>query len=100
MDLEALMRTLGGRYDGCVADQRVVDTRVRDQVGLELVQIDVQRTIESQRRGDRADNLSYQAVEMLIIGTGNVKIASADIVHSFVVNQERAVGVLDSTVSR
>lgn len=41
MDLEALVSTLGGRDDGSVADKRVVDTGVGDQVGLELVQVDV-----------------------------------------------------------
>ena len=47
-DLEALVSDLGRRNDGCVTDQRVVDTRVRDKVGLELVQVDVERTVESQ----------------------------------------------------
>lgn len=66
MNLEALMLALGGGNDGGVADERVVNTRVRDQVGLELVQIDIESTIESQGRGDGADNLSNQAVKMLI----------------------------------
>jgi hypothetical protein len=38
---------LCGRYNWSIADQGVVDTRVRDQVGLELVEIDVEGTIES-----------------------------------------------------
>lgn len=57
VDLEALVRALAGGDDGSVADQGVVDTGVRDQVGLELVQIDVQRTVEPQGRGDGADDL-------------------------------------------
>lgn len=52
VDLEALVGALGCRDDRRVADQRVVDAWVRDQVSLELVEIDVQRAIEPERRGD------------------------------------------------
>jgi hypothetical protein len=52
VDLEALVGALAGRDDRGIADERVVDTRVRDQVGLELVEIDVERTVEPKRRGD------------------------------------------------
>jgi hypothetical protein len=75
-----------------------VDTRVRDQVGLELVQIDVERTVEAQRRGDRADNLGNQAVQVLITGARNVKVATADVVDGLVVDEESAVGVFDRAV--
>jgi hypothetical protein len=99
-DLEALVGALLGRDDRRVTNERVVDTRVRHKVGLELVQIDVERTIEAQRRGDGANNLGDEAVEMLVVGTGNVQAASADVVDSFVVNEEGAVGVLDGAVCR
>lgn len=75
-----------------------MDTRVGDQVGLELVQIDVEGTVKSKRRGDRADDLGDQAVQVLVVGTGNVKVASANIVNGLVVNQESAVRVLDGAV--
>ena len=77
-----------------------MDARVGHKVGLELVQINVERTVESQAGRDRADNLSNQAVEVLIVRAGNVQAATADIVHSLVVNEERAVGVLDGAMSR
>lgn len=98
--LEALVGALVGRDDRSIADQRVVDTRVRDQVGLELVQIDVKRTVEAQGRGDRADDLSNQAVEVLVARTRNVKVATADVVDGLVVDEESAVGVLDRAVGR
>ena len=94
------MGALLGRDDRRVTNERVVDTRVRHKVGLELVQIDIERTIEAQRRGDGANNLGDEAVEMLVVGTGNVQAASADVVDSFVVNEEGAVGVLDGAVCR
>lgn len=76
-----------------------MDTRVRDKVSLELVQIDIQSTIEAQTGGDGADNLSNQAVQMLIVGTRDVQVATADVVHSFVINEESAVRILDGAVS-
>lgn len=75
-----------------------MDTRVGDQVGLELVQVDVEGTIEAQRRGNGADDLGDQAVEMLIAGTGNVQVATANVVDSLVVNKEGAVRVLNGAV--
>lgn len=52
LDRVGLVGGLGGRDDGRVGDQREVDTRVRHQVGLELVQVDVQGSIETQGSGD------------------------------------------------
>jgi len=89
-----------GRDNRRVTDERVVDTGVWHKVGLELVQIDIERTIEAQAGGDGADDLSDQAVEMLVVGTGNIQAAPADVVDSFVVDKEGAVGVLDGAVCR
>jgi hypothetical protein len=77
-----------------------VNTRVWHQVGLELVQVDVKSSVEAQTGGDRADNLSNQTVEVLIVGTRNVQAATADIIDSLVVDEERAVGVLNGAVGR
>lgn len=94
------MGALAGRDDGGVADQRVVDTRIGDQVGLELVEVDVQGTVKSQGRGDGADDLGNEAVHVLIIGTWDVQIPSADVVDGLIVHQEGAVGVFNGAVSR
>jgi hypothetical protein len=68
-----------------------VDTRVRDQVGLELVQVHVESTIKAEGRGNRRDDLGNQTVEMLVAGTGNVQVAAANVVDGLVVDQEGAV---------
>jgi hypothetical protein len=94
------MRALLSRDNRRVADERVVDTRVRHKVGLELIEINIESTIEAQTRSNGADNLSNQAVEMFVVGTRNVQVATADIVDSLVVNEERAVGILDGAVGR
>lgn len=98
--LEALVRALAGRNDRSVADKRVVNTRVWDQIGLELVQIHVECTIEAQGGSNGADDLGDQTVEVLIAWARNVQVATADVVHSFVVDEEGAVGVLDCAVGR
>jgi hypothetical protein len=72
LDLEALVATAVAANDRSVRDQRVVDTRERHQVSLELVQVEA--------------------------GAGNVQVATADIVHGLVVDQESTVRVLDGAV--
>lgn len=51
-----LVGGLGGADDGGIGNQREVDTGVRDQVGLELVQVDVQGTVEAERGGNRGND--------------------------------------------
>jgi hypothetical protein len=77
-----------------------VDAGIWNQVCLELIQVHVQRAIESQRRSDAADDLGDQSVQVLKGWTWDIKVSTANIVHSFVVNQEGAVRVLDRGVSR
>jgi len=86
MDLEALVRAFLARNDRCVADQWIVDARVWHQVGLELIQVDVESTIEAKARRDGADDLGNQTVEMLIIRTRNVEVAAANVVDGLVVD--------------
>jgi hypothetical protein len=49
VDRVGLVGSLGGGDDGSIGDEREVDTGVGDQVGLELVQVDVQGAVESER---------------------------------------------------
>lgn len=98
MNLETFMRASVAGHNWCVADQRVVDAGIWDQVGLEFVQIDVQCPIEPQARSDRTDNLGDETVEMLVAGTGNVEVAMTDVIHGLVVHKECTIGVLNGTV--
>jgi hypothetical protein len=77
-----------------------VDAWVRHQVGLELVQVDVKSTIKAQAGGDGTHDLSNQTVEVLIVGTRDIQTATADIVDSFVVNEEGTIAVFNRAVSR
>lgn len=75
-----------------------MNTRERNQVSLELVQIHVESTVEAQTRSDRADDLGNQAVQVFVAGTGNVQVAATDVVNGLIVHQKGAVGMLDGAV--
>ena len=55
-DRVGLVSGLGGGDDGGVGNEREVNAGVRDQVGLELVQVDVQGTVEAERGSDGRDD--------------------------------------------
>ena len=56
LDGVGLVGSLGSRDDWCVSNQREVDAGVRDKVGLEFVQIDVEGAIETERGSDGRDH--------------------------------------------
>jgi len=98
VDLEAFVGALGGRNDRCVTDKRVVDARVRDKVCLELVEVDVESAIEAKGRGDGADDLGNETIEMLRTRARDIQIAAADVIDSFVVDEEGTVRILNRAV--
>lgn len=98
LGLEALVAALGGADNWSIRDQRIVDSWVRNQVGLELVQVNVQGTIETERTGDRGDDLSDESVEMLERWSWDIEVTAADIVDSFVINQESTITVFNCAV--
>lgn len=75
-----------------------MNTGIGDQVGLEFVQVDVQRAVKSQRRCDGADNLRDKSVEVIVTRTRNIQVAAANIVNCLIINQEGTVRVLDRAV--
>ena len=98
VDFEALVTSTVGRDDGCIADERIMDARVGNQVGLELVQVDIEGAVESQAGRYRADDLGNEAVEVFVVGARDVKVSAADVVDSFIVHKESTVRVLDRAV--
>ena len=75
-----------------------MDTWVWDQVGLELSQVDVEGTIESEGGGDGGDDLSDQSVQVGVSWTFNVQVTSTDVVDGLIVDHEGTVGVLQGSV--
>ena len=92
------MRTLLSRNNRRITDKRIMDTRIRHQVRLEFVEIHIQRAIKTQTGSDRADNLRNQTIQMLMVRTRDIQATLANVVHSLVIDQERAIRVLDRAV--
>jgi len=75
-----------------------VDTGVGDQVGLELSDVDVKGTIETEGGGQGRDHLSDESVKVGVGGALNVEVAAADVVDGLVVEHNSDVGVLKEGV--
>ena len=75
-----------------------MDSWVWHQVGLELGDIDVKGTIESEGSGQGGDNLGDESVEVGVGGSLDVEVSSADIVDGFVVEHDGDIGVLEEGV--
>jgi len=86
------------RDDWSVGDEWEVDTWVWDQVSLELSQVDVEGTVESEGGGDGRDDLTDQSVQVGVSWTFDVQVTSADVVDGLVVDHEGTVGVLQGGV--
>ena len=95
---ELLVIGLLGGDDGSVRGEHEVDAGVGDEVGLELGNVDVEGTIETEGGRQRGDDLSDETVEVGVGGTLDVEVAAADVVQGLVVEAEGAVGVLEEGV--
>merc|ERR1719481_1135170 len=97
-NVELLVVSLLGRYDGGVCDKGEMDAGVGNQIGLKLVKVDVESTIKSQGGGNRADDLGDQSVKVGVGGPLDIKVSAADIVDCLVVHHECTITVLESSV--
>lgn len=75
-----------------------MDTWEWHQIGLELRQIDVENAVEAHTRGNGANHLGDQAIQVFKARTGDIQVTTTDIIDSLIVNKESAVGVLDGAV--
>jgi hypothetical protein len=87
-----------GRDDGSIRSENEVDTGVGDKVGLELSEINVEGTIETEGSGQGRDNLSDKTVKVGVGGALDVEVTTADVVDSLVINKELNIGVLEESV--
>ena len=65
-----------------------MDSGVWDQVGLELSDIDVKGTIESEGGGKGGDNLSDKSVKVGVGWSLNIEGSSTDIIDSLVIEHD------------
>jgi len=75
-----------------------VDTGVWHQVGLELSDIDVEGTVESEGGSEGGDHLGNESVQVGVGGSLDIEVAAADIVDGLVVEHDSDVGVLKEGV--
>jgi hypothetical protein len=95
---QLLVVCLLSRDDRSVRRKHEMDTGVRYQVGLELSDIDVQSTIESQGGGQRRDDLGDQSVQVGVGRSLNVQRSTADIVDGLVIKGNGYISVLQQSV--
>ena len=81
-----LMVGLVGRDERREGREREVDTREGDKVGLELVEVDIERAVEAQGRCDGRHDLCDEAVEVREAGLRNAEPCLADVEDGFIVN--------------
>ena len=75
-----------------------MDSWIWDQVGLELSDVDVQGTVESERCSQRGDDLGNKSVQVGVGWSFDVQVSSADVIDGFVVEHDCDVGVLQKGV--
>ena len=67
------------RYDRGIGGQHEVDAGIRDQVGLELRDVHIQGSIETQGRGQAGDDLSDETVQVGVGGTLDVEVPACQL---------------------
>ena len=101
-DGELLMISLLSWDDWGVSNEREMDTRVWDQIGLNIQEIDIELTINIIKaprcRNWRCD-LADKAIEGGVSRALNVQIIRADVIDGFVINYADTVGVLQGGMS-
>jgi hypothetical protein len=90
---------LGGD-DGSEGRQHEVDTGERHEVGLELGEIDVGRTIETEGGGVRRDNMGDETVQVGIGGAHVFERAAATIVQRLIAEHDSDIRVLEQGAAR
>jgi len=71
-----------------------MDSWVWHKVRLELSDINVQSTIESERSSQRRNDLSDESVQVSVGWSLDIEVSSADIVDSLVIKDNGNIGVL------
>merc|ERR1719258_209114 len=95
---ELLVVRLLRRDDRRIGREHEVDARVRHEVGLELGDVHVERTVEAERRGERGDHLAEEAVQVRVRRALDVEVATANVVKRLIIDLVRHVRVLKERV--
>ena len=63
-----------------------MDTRIRHQIGLKLVEVHINRTIKSERCSDGGNDLCNQPVQVGVGWTVDVQVGFAQIINGLIVH--------------
>ena len=95
---ELLVVCLLSRDDGSVRGKHEMNSRVRHKIGLELGDIDIKSTVESERSSQGRDDLSNESVKIRVRGSLDIQGTSADIVDGLVIEHNGNIGVLEKSM--
>lgn len=93
-----LKSSLLSSNDRGVGGEHEVDSGVGNEVGLELVDIDVEGTVEAEGGSHGGDDLGNESVEVGVAGSLNAEVGAAEIVDGLVVEDDADIGVLEESV--
>jgi len=75
-----------------------VDSWVRHEVGLELSDINVQGSVESEGGSEGRDNLGNESVEVGVGRSLDIKVSSGDVIDGLVVKHNGNISMLEKRV--
>jgi len=76
-----------------------MDSWIWDQVSLELSDINIKSTVESEGGSQGGDNLGNKSVKVCVSWSLDIEVSSADIINGFIVDHNSNIGVLEEGVS-
>jgi len=76
-----------------------MDSWIWDQVSLELSDINIKGTVESEGGSEGGDNLSDKSVQVGVGWSLDIEVSSADIVNGLVIDHDGDISVLEEGVS-
>lgn len=82
-----------GWNDWGIRRKHEMDSWIWHQIGLELSNVDVECSVESQRSSQRRDDLSNESVQIGVSWSLDVQVSSANVVNGFVVQHNGDIGV-------
>jgi hypothetical protein len=85
---------LGGD-DWGIGRKHEMDSWVWHEVSLELGDINIEGSIESEGGGQGGDNLGDQSVEVGVSWSLDIEVSSADVINGFVVNHNSNIGMFE-----
>merc|ERR1719428_1353929 len=95
---ELLVVSFLGRDDWSIGRKHEMDSWVWHQVGLELSNIDVEGTVESEGGSQGRDNLGNESVQVGVGWSLDIEVSSADIVNGLIVEHDSDISVLEEGV--